>query len=109
MYEWYLFFDSSITAAAEDVAAEPDCNSSLDEFVLDDGWEDGAGERRAEVTPPEVAAAAVKGVRGDMGTPAGLKGEKGSVPWEAAAAWAAAAAAAADPAAAAAAAEGDQG
>ena len=108
MFEWYLFFDSSITAAAEDVAAEPDCNSSLDEFVLDDGWEDGAGERRAEVTPPEVAAA-VKGVRGDMGTPAGLNGEKGRVPWEAAAAWAAAAAAAADPAAAAAAAEGDQG
>ena len=84
---------------------EPDCNSSLDEFVLDDGCEEGAGESRAEVT--EVAA--VNGVRGDMGTPAGLNGEKGSVPWEAAAAWAAAAAAAADPAAAAAAAEGDQG
>ena len=82
--------------------------------MLDDGWEDGAGERRAEVTPPEAAAtevaAAVKGVRGDIGTPAaGLNGEKGSVPWEAAAAWAAAAAAAADPAAAAAAAEGDHG
>ena len=65
--------------------------------MLDDGWEDGAGERRAEVTPPEAAAtevaAAVKGVSGDMGTPAaGLNGEKGSVPWEAAAAWVAAAA-----------------